>query len=150
MSKKKNKSDFYQHKIVEISVDPSVLNDFPLNDGLGMVLNLSKFSEEFYELRQQLIKEVLRIVNTELTKRQSEVVNLRLQNMTQIQIAEKLGIHQTTVHKLLMGNIDYVNGKKRYGGAMKKLKKLCTKDKKILEMLKKMEELRAIGPLDLN
>lgn len=142
MSHKKNKSDCYQHKIVEISVDPVVLNDFPFNNGLGMVLNLSKYSEEFYNLRQKLLNEVVRVVNSELTSRQIEVVTLRLQDMTQTQIAEKLKIHQTTVHKLLMGNIDYANGKKRYGGAIKKLRKICTKDSKIKNILEKMEELR--------
>lgn len=142
MSRKKNKSDSYQHKIVEISVDPAILNDFPLDDGLGTMLNLSKYSEEFSILRQQLMKEVMRVIKSELTVRQAEVVILRLQNMTQTQIAEKLGIHQTTVHKLLMGNIDYANGKKRYGGAIKKLKKICYKDSKILDVLSKMEELR--------
>jgi len=143
MQKKKNRSDHYQHKIVEIPVDPTMLNDFPFCDGLGEFVNLSKYSEEFYNLRQQLIKEVLRIIDSELTPRQAEVVKLRLLNMTQTQIAEKLGIHQTTVHKLLMGNIDYANNKKRYGGAIKKLKKVCARDSKILSILEKMEEMRA-------
>jgi len=143
MSRKKNKSDHYQHKIVEISVDPTVLNDFPFYDGLGATLNLSKYSEEFHNMRQKLIKEIIRVVNSELTPRQAEVVMLRLQDMTQTQIAEKLGIHQTTVHKLLMGNIDYANGKKRYGGAIKKLRKVCARDPEILEILKNMDELRA-------
>lgn len=143
MSQKRNKSDSYQHKIVEITVDPTILNDFSLDDGLGFALNTSKFSEEFYELRQQLIQEVLRVVGTCLTQRQSEVITLRLKDLTQIQIAEKLGIHQTTVHKLLMGNIDYANGKKRYGGAIKKLKKMCLKDGKIIYILNEMEILRS-------
>jgi len=92
--------------------------------------------------------EVLRIIDTNLTARQAEVVTLRLQGKTQIQIAEQLEIHQTTVHKLLMGNIDYANGKKRYGGAIKKLTKICFKDEKILGILAEMAELRARDPLD--
>jgi DNA-binding CsgD family transcriptional regulator len=150
MVQKKNKSDSYQHKIIEITVDPSVLNDFAMDDGLGFSLNTSKFSEEFYELRIQLIQEVLRVVKSCLTKRQEEVITLRLKDLTQIQIAEKLGIHQTTVHKLLMGNIDYANGKKRYGGAIKKLKKICAKDDKIVEILEEMERLRAKDSFEEN
>lgn len=146
--KKRNRSDSYQHKIVEISVDPVVLNDFPMANGLGAQVNLTKYSEEFYELRQQLMEEVLKIVNNDLTVRQKEVVLLRLQGKTQIQIAEGLGIHQTTVHKLLMGNIDYANGKKRYGGAIKKLKRLCAENKDILDILLKMENLRTRDPLE--
>jgi predicted transcriptional regulator len=148
MSQKKNKSDCYQHKIVEISIDPSILYDFPDYDGLGTMLNLSKCSDEFQELREQLIQEVMRIIDNNLTERQAEVVMLRLQDMTQTQIADKLGIHQTTVHKLLMGNIDYANGKKRYGGAIKKLQKMCSKDDQIKIILVKMENLRAKDPMD--
>ena len=147
--KKKNKSDSYQYKIVEISVDPAILGEFPLAESLGFQLNLSRHSEMFDKLRERLMREVLRIINTSLTTRQSEVVTLRLQGKTQIQIAEELGVHQTTVHKLLSGNIDYANGKKRYGGAIKKLQKLCAKDETVLEILKNMEDLRTSDPLDL-
>lgn len=143
MTRKKNKSDSYQYKIVEITIDPSLFNDFAMSEGLGSQLNLAKYSEEFHLLRKRLIKEVLRIVNSNLTQRQQEVVMLRLQGKTQIQIAKELGIHQTTVHKLLMGNIDYANGKKRYGGAIKKLQKTCAKDETVQKILKEMEELRA-------
>jgi predicted XRE-type DNA-binding protein len=143
MARKKNKSDSYQYKIVEIAVDPMILNDFPYVESLGSQLNLSKHSEEFYELKSRLMKEVLRIINSSLTPRQCEVVTLRLQGKTQIQIAEQLGIHQTTVHKLIQGNIDYSNGKKRYGGAIKKLKKLCAKDDKVLKILEEMRQIRA-------
>jgi len=143
MARRRNKSDSYQYKIVEIAVDPNVMNDLPFMDSLGSQLNLAKYSERFYELRQQLLKEVLRIIKTDLTERQCEVVTLRLQGLTQIQIAEQLGIHQTTVHKLLMGNIDYANGKKRYGGAIKKLKKICYKDEKVLKILEEMDDIRA-------
>lgn len=146
MARKKNKSDSYQYKIVEITVDPTVFNDFPSAESLGSQLNLAKYSEEFYILRQHLMKEVLRIINSSLTKRQQEVVTLRLQGKTQTQIADQLEIHQTTVHKLLMGNIDYSNGKKRYGGAIKKLQKICAKDDKVKIILKEMEELRAKVP----
>lgn len=149
MTKKRNKSDAYQYKIIEISVDPAIMNDFPLVESLGAQLNLAKYSERFDELREQLLKEVVRLINTRLTRRQAEVITLRLEGKTQIQIADELGIHQTTVHKLLMGNIDYSNGKKRYGGAIKKLKKLCIKDKDIQEILIEMDDLRAQDPVNL-
>lgn len=148
MPRKKNKSDSYQHKIVEITVDPVLFNDFSFDTGLGAQVNLATYSEEFYDLRQQLIGEVMRIINSNLTRRQAEVVMLRLEGKTQIQIAEQLGIHQTTVHKLLMGNIDYANGKKRYGGAIKKLKKMCARDNKIITLLQQMDELKTREPLD--
>ena len=143
MSRKRNKSDSYQHKIVEISVDPMLLNEFPLAESLGSQLNMSKYSERFDELREQLLQEVIAVINSGLTKRQAQVVTLRLEGKTQIQIAEELGIHQTTVHKTLMGNIDYANNRKCYGGAIKKLKKLCAKKSEIQDILDEMETLRA-------
>lgn len=141
--RKRNRSDSYQHKIVEISVDPMLLNEFPLAESLGSQLNLSKYSERFDELREELLQQVVGIINSGLTQRQAQVVTLRLEGKTQIQIAEELGIHQTTVHKTLMGNIDYTNNKKCYGGAIKKLKKLCAKKEEIQEILEEMESLRA-------
>jgi transposase len=149
MTRKKNKSDSYQYKIVEISVDPSIFNDFPFVESLGSQLNLAKYSEEFYNLRQLLMKEVLRIIDSNLTPRQREVVTLRLQGKTQMQIADELGVHQTTIHKLLNGNLDYSSCKKmRYGGATKKLQKVCAKDERVLSILKEMDELRAKIPLE--
>jgi len=142
MTKKKNKSDSYQYKIVEITVDPVILNDFAVNNGLGAQLNIAKYSEEFYELKEELMMEIYKVIKSSLTDRQAEVIGLRLKGNTQIQIAEELGIHQTTVHKLLSGNIDYANGKKRYGGAIKKLKKHCAKNPIILEILQKMDDLK--------
>lgn len=148
MVKKRNRSDSYQHKIVEITVDPAVLSDFPLDTGLGAQVNLAMYSEEFYELRQKLIDEVMKIINNNLTPRQAEVVKLRLEGKTQIQIAEQLGVHQTTIHKLLSGNLDYSNGRKRYGGAIKKLKKICAKNDCVLDILAQMDELKTRELLD--
>ena len=148
MPPKKNKSDSYQHVIVEITVDPFILNDFSIDSGLGAQVNIAMFSEEFFDLRQKLIAEVIRIVKTSLTKRQAEVMLLRLEGKTQMQIAEQLHIHQTTIHKILSGNLDYNNGKKRYGGAIKKLKNICAKDGKVLNILQKMDDLKNKEPLD--
>lgn len=144
MARKKNKSDSYQHKIVEISVDPFLLSDFPMNNGLGAQLNLAKYSEEFHELKDNLMKEIYRIINENLTPHQAEVVLLRLKGLTQIQIAEQLQVHQTTIHKCLSGNLDYNHGKKRYGGALKKIKKICDKDAKVLKLLEKINDLKNI------
>lgn len=144
MARKKNKSDSYQHKIVEISVDPFMLSDFPMTNGLGAQLNLAKHSEEFHELKEKLIEEIHRIIHENLTTRQAEVILLRLQGKTQMEIADKLHIHQTTVHKLISGNLDYKHDRKRYGGAIKKIKKICEQDKKIQEILENIRELKVV------
>lgn len=136
----KNKSDSYQYRIIEIAIDPFLLSDFPNDEGFGAQISTSGYSEEITELRKQLMKEVKRLMKTVLTKRQAQVMNLRLQGKTQVEIGQKLGIHQTTVHKTISGVIDYKNGGACYGGAIKKLRKLCLKDEKILIILKKIEE----------
>jgi len=117
-----------------------LLNEFPLAESLGSQLKLSKYSERFDELREELLQEVLDIIDAGLTTRQAQVVTLRLEGKTQTQIGQELGINQTTVHKTLMGNIDYANNKKCYGGAIKKLKKLCSKSSEIQEILEEMEK----------
>jgi len=139
---RRNKSDSYQYRIIEIAIDPFVLSDFPSDDGLGAQANSSGFSEELVELRQQLIQEVRRLIKTLLTPRQRQVITLRLQGKTQVEIGRKLGIHQTTVHNTISGVIDYKQGGSRYGGLVKKLRKLCFKDERVLAILKRIEEVR--------
>lgn len=140
---RRNKSDSYQYRIIEIQIDPFLLADFPLEDGFGALVNTSGYSEALADLRQQLMREVRRLIKTVLTKRQSEVMLLRLQGKTQVEIGHKLGIHQTTVHKTISGVIDYKNGGACYGGAIKKLRKMCLRDERVLTILKKIEEVRA-------
>lgn len=142
MARQRNRSDSYQYRMVEVAIDPSVLCDFSTEDGFGEQMRTSGFSEEILDLRKILMKEVRRLIETILTPRQCEVITLRLQGYTQVEIADMLGIHQTTVHKTLSGNIDYKNGEARYGGAIKKLKKACSKDPKVSEILRKIEETR--------
>ena len=139
---KKNKSDSYQYRIIEIAIDPHILSDFSSGDGLGAQLGKSGYSERVQELREQLMVEVRRLIRTCLTERQMQVVVMFLQGKTQVQIAKKLGICQPSVHKALKGNIDYKNGAARYGGAIKKLQKLCAKDEKVLELLIQIDEAR--------
>jgi len=140
---RRNKSDSYQYRIIEIAIDPFILSDFPSEDGLGAQANSSGYSEELADLRQQLIREVRRLIKSVLTKRQAQVMALRLQGKTQVEIGQKLGIHQTTVHKTISGNIDYNNGGACYGGAIKKLRKMCFRDERVLAILKRIGEVRA-------
>lgn len=62
--------------------------------------------------------------------------------MTQTEVAIELGLCQPTVHKVLKGNIDYQNGGKRYGGALKKIRKLCDSDSEIQDLLTKIQRAR--------
>jgi DNA-binding CsgD family transcriptional regulator len=139
---RRNKSDSYQYRIIEIAIDPFLLSDFPNEDGFGAQVNTSGYSEELAELRQELIHEMRRLIKTSLTKRQAQVMALRLQGKTQVEIGQKLGIKQPTVHNAINGVIDYKNGGARYGGAIKKLRKICLKDERVLAILKRIGEIR--------
>jgi len=136
------KSDKYQHKILEIPVEPDVLHNFSTDDGLTGHLDKIESSEEMDALKQSLLDEIKSIINNDLTVRQRQVIKLRLLGHTQSDIGEQLDICQTTVHKVIEGNIDYSNNKKRYGGVIKKLKKICTSNENIQDILLKIEELK--------
>lgn len=97
-------------------------------------------NETLYELRDQLKARLWEIIDSGLTHRQQEVVKLSILGYTQNEIAKKLGINQTSVHKVIRGNIDYKNGRKRYGGAYKKIIKLCQADERIQEILLEIRE----------
>lgn len=131
-----NKSRLYQHKIVEISFEQAKLNNFPMERGIGHILTENEVNDNINELREKLISELYDVVNGGyLTDHQRKILFMRLLGKTQNEIAEHLGITQSAVHKAMHGNIDYKNNKKRYGGIIKKLKKICQYNKNIQSVL---------------
>ena len=141
--KKTRRSKRYQHKIVEIGFDSAKLNNFPLERGIGEILESNAYDEEIVNLREKLLDELYDIINGDyLTSHQKKILMMRLMGKTQNEIAEHLGITQSAVHKAMHGNIDYKNNKKRYGGIVKKLKKICKNNEVIQDILEKMENVR--------
>ncbi len=131
---------------VEISIDPNLLNNFANEDSMESFLSSSACSEEFQQLKNALLTEVMDIINNCLTDKQREVMKMTyLEGKTQNEISMELGKHQTTIHKILQGNIDYNNQKKRYGGALKKIRKLCATNENIQNILKKMREEHTVS-----
>ncbi len=128
------KSDKDQYKYREISCDLSVLNKsyLPTN---------ADIEDEIKELKEELLEKMLFIINHKLTERQRQVVIATyFQQKTQMEIAAQLGLCQTTIHKVLKGNIDYKANGKRYGGVLKKMQKLCSSDKEIQDILIAIQE----------
>jgi predicted DNA-binding protein YlxM (UPF0122 family) len=129
------------NNFVEISIDPVLLNNFSTEEGIGAFFNSCSTSEEFQQLKTELIKEVMYIIENCLTDKQREIMKMTyLEGKTQNEISIELGRHQTAIHKALKGNIDYGNSGKRYGGALKKIRKLCQKNEKVQSILVKMRE----------
>lgn len=139
----RNKSKLYQYKIVEISFDQSKLDNFPNERGIGYILEERESDDRIKELRSDLIDEMYEIISGDyLTKHQKKILMMRLMGKTQNEIAEHLGITQSAVHKAMHGNIDYKNDKKRYGGIVKKLKKICKNNPNIQNILGEIDSIK--------
>jgi DNA-directed RNA polymerase specialized sigma subunit len=140
---KKNSSKLYQYKIVEISFDADKLDNFPVERGISSLLQSNQCDDRISDLRDNLIEEIYDIMSGDfLTNHQKTILTMRLTGKTQNEIAEHLGITQSAVHKAMHGNIDYKNNKKRYGGIIKKLKKICTNNQKIVSILSEIDKIK--------
>lgn len=138
-----NKSRLYQHKIVEISFDQSKINNFANERGISHILAENETNEEISDLREKLLDQLYEVVHGDfLTEHQRKILLMRLMGKTQNEIALHLGITQSAVHKAMHGNIDYKNDKKRYGGIIKKLKKICKTNTGIQCILDKIDEVK--------
>lgn len=137
------KSDRIQYKYREILVDPTIMSNFSFGDMAYEPVNY-ELMDELVGLTEELTERVKVLIDTKLTDRQTDVVKkIYFEQKTQMEVADSLGLCQTTIHKILKGNIDYANGGKRYGGALKKLRKLCATDEEIQNILKKIQDIRA-------
>jgi len=147
VERKNVRSDKYQWVLLEVAVSDDHLNSFSNQNGLFHALNPFQYSEEIELLEDELLMEVMKIVNNNLTENQKNIMLMRLDGYTQTEIAKLLGIHQSSVHKSIMGNLDvkkefgYVQ-KKRYGGTIHKIQKLVAGNKRIQEILQKISGLR--------
>lgn len=139
----KNRSDSYQFIILETAVSPEMLTEISDNNSIGSQLNPFGYNEELLDLKEKLKEEFWRIVRTQLTKRQCEVIELYCQGLTQMQIAKKLNVNQSSVTKSINGNCDYRNNKRVYGGAKKKIFKIAEKNENIQVILKRISEIQS-------
>lgn len=119
-----------------------MMEAFCNEDSISARLNPFEYNEELIELEEQLKKEFWRVVDTLLTPRQREVIRLYADGYTQMEIAKMLNVNQSSITKSLNGNVDYKNGKKVYGGARKKIRKIIESDEKIKDILKRMSDCR--------
>lgn len=138
----KNRSDSYQSYYNECPCSHETMAHVAEMRGLTARLNAHTYNEELLDLQDRLKEEFWRVVQTQLTDRQQQVLQLSADGHTQMEIAKILDVNQSSITKSINGNCDYRNGKKVYGGANKKLKKIIDKDSKIQEILKRIAEIR--------
>ncbi len=101
------------------------------------------YNDLILTLQEDLKAEFWRLAQEHCTPRQLEVLQLTADGYTQMEIAKKLNINQSSVTKSIYGNCDY-RGEfkpKVYGGAVKKLKRLIATDPKIQAILTQLTEL---------
>jgi len=99
-----NRSNHYQHYFAELSCSPEMLAEHAEAEGMTSTVTSAKYNDELHDLKDQLKKEFWRLVNSELTDRQKEVINLYSQGFTQIEIAKQLGVNQSSITKSINGN----------------------------------------------
>jgi predicted transcriptional regulator len=142
-NKRNPRSAGYQYLILETVCSNEMMETFCNEDSIYSRLNPFEYNEEMIELEEQLRVEFWRVVNTLLTDRQRDVIKLRSDGLTQMEVAKKLGVNQSSVAKNLRGNANYAGGTpKNYGGSTKKIRKIIETDEKIQEILAKIARLR--------
>ncbi len=142
MERRKNRSDKYQYVLLETTCSNDMMEAFTNADSISNRLDSFMYNEELMDLEEDLRKEFWRIVNELLTDRQKQVIKLYADGYTQMEIAKMLNVNQSSITKSLNGNVDYKNGKKIYGGARKKIRKIIENDDKIKDILARMQDLR--------
>jgi DNA-binding CsgD family transcriptional regulator len=139
---KKTRSASYQAIFAELSCSNDILEAFSNQDSIYNRLNPWAYDERLVDLEDALRKELWRVIEASLTTRQKEVIRLAASGMTQMEIAKKLNVNQSSITKSINGNVDYKNGKKSYGGSKRKLLKIIERDVKIQELIAEINELR--------
>lgn len=142
MEKRKNRSDSYQYVLLEICCSHEMMGAFSNQDSIYHLLDPFYYDEEVDLLQDQLKEKFWEVVGTALTERQKEVIRMYCNNATQMEIAKKLKVNQSSITKSINGNVDYKKGKRTYGGALKKIMKTLHQDEEVKKILDRIMELR--------
>ena len=140
-----SRSDKYQYLIREISWDDTALTWFSNQDGIYGQLSPYQYNENVLSLRDQLTQRVYRLAKSVCTDRQFAILRMMADGYTQVEMAELLGLGQSTITKTIHGSQFYdSDGNKiaRYGGLMKKVKKAVAEDPEIQTLLKNIAEFQ--------
>lgn len=136
MSRKSSRD--IEHLFAEVLFDPE---SFESITGNPMYVGISA---EVAEARYDLASHVLANISNVCTEKQTQALNYYLTGMySQRDIGQLMGISQSAVHKLLQGNINYIDGKQvaRYGGAINNLKIWSNTDPECLRLVALIKDL---------
>lgn len=142
MSRKTNRSNGYQFLFAEQPYSNEMMAEF--SEAQGLVENYKpEDREQLLDLRDDLKLEFWRLAKENLTERQFQVIELLAMGYTQIEIAKQLHVNQSSITKSVNGNCDYRNGRKIYGGAKKKLRRLADKDPEIQDIIQQIADIHS-------
>tara|TARA_R110002110_G_scaffold66276_16_gene181772 strand:- start:380 stop:892 length:513 start_codon:yes stop_codon:yes gene_type:complete len=122
------------------------IEKFTEEEGYTGYIKNNAAEEKIKECQKDLFQAVRK---TDLTQHQEYILTLTLDGETQDEIAKRLCITQSAVHKALSGNIVYEKidsdtfaPVKRYGGIYKKMHKKSKKNPKIQTILRKIKRIK--------
>lgn len=150
------RSSKYQYLLIESPWKEAYDDLFTNADGLSGRVAQFQYSEQILDLQDRLFKRLFTLAKEHCTERQMTVINLLLDGYNQSEIANHLGIEQSTIAKTINGVGLYGKNKdfrprgiakysapaKKYGGFVKKLRAVADQDQEIQSILKDISELR--------
>lgn len=133
-----NASDKYQYLYNEINgFKDHVFNAFSNEFSLYQ----DSFSEEQYELKEQLKERIWQLAKENCSERQYQIlILLYKEEKTQEEAAKVLKLNQSSIAKSLHGSTFFQDKLIRYGGSIKKLQKLAMEDEKIQNILLQLND----------
>lgn len=141
MDRSRTRSAAYQHILLEIAFSNDMMEPFSNESSIADRLCPFIYDEEVLDLEDQLKAAFWRIVK-KLTPRQQEIIRLSNEGLTQMEIAKKLKVNQSSITKSIHGNVDYKGGKRSYGGAIKKIQSFVENDIEIKQILESLAAKR--------
>lgn len=143
MKKKKNKSDSYQYKIVEIGMDPSNLEFAADQMSINDHFIRQAPNDEIVIAQKEMIRLIMEAIANHFTEHQKLVIKMTLEGKTQQTIADFIGIHQNAISKCLYGNYDYKRDR-FYGGCVRKLQKHLLDNDDIQLLMRRIARFRNV------
>lgn len=122
----------YQYVLLEIPCDMSCVS--VIADTVPDVPHNNQLAEELNEL---IINKILNMINLYGTEHQKTIFHLRMQGLTQDEIAAKLNKSQTSIYNALAGNYSKARGA-AYGGIRNKLYRHMLVDTYVIELSKQL------------
>jgi DNA-binding NarL/FixJ family response regulator len=98
MEKRSNRSDKYQYLLLETVCSAEMMEAFCNEDSISARLNPFDYNEHLIDLQEQLKVEFWRVVNSQLTDRQRDVITLYAEGYTQMEIAKMLNVNQSSAY----------------------------------------------------